>query len=1377
MFAATCYRFWAAFLDVPFQFWANPPSLAETYSDARYCKHATSKDRILQHRIKGPYGHLGTVMAKYGSQHTLHPSALLRSGLHTDLTGSLQRPRFFSPLELALALGTFGTLKLPRNCRSAHHMVGNAIAPMQALQVLLPIMCLLTKIRICAPVSHPQDILMNAWTLRLRASQTNVIESASWIGLMATGSSSPAESHSEPLHAIPHARANSVPESIADDGRPFVSDIALSMPPPRNVGVLSTQVPDHPSEIVCSPTLSWGSPSFQIWLNPDEYVETSAPANSSLKAITSAFDISEHCIFRTCGPKIVLLAPDALVPDPVQDLIAIPCFTDPSEFPLCQRVQQNLQCLNTPARMTAVRTHIYLYHHDRCYRVDVPVQATNAELRHQLLVSAVQEFASYPNFHLKGRLRNSSKVSLLGSLQGWERIVTLDIRECVDRMVAASPVPLPSGCAEVWIAWAGSKLTLFRAPGDIPISQLVSQFLIGSRTSLAAIEVRCNGKPIDTTLTVLHFASSVIRVFLPGLPGGGKSHPAPVDVDHSGSSEDRAATDRFIAHCRQRHTVASSLDHLLELRRTPVATSVRVQTLLAQGTLWGDDEILFHLECISNTQPDELVIPVDPLITSALLSESPHCMLRSWLFDRVNLDAECVLATALRLDDHWIPIIWHLHRRQVDTASCDTTEATQRYVQQATSVLLQATGFHAGHSNHRVARPWCAGLQNACGAQAIAWIRCAIGPLPNPGDLTHASLRTLFLRSIAGCEYVPQVHYLAGGKFNPLKAGLAQSLIDAGQPIRQVAKLVDTLHDAIPNQELGNILNMPRLEERSAALTDAATKHKVDLSSSLSGASRSKGKGKGAKSAKPAKSFHRDTPLPSVCDLTLHANYFQTSSGEPIPVITELNTKAYGVALVSPTDLIPWLSANAKVADELAALTLDGIQPDQWPAYKCAWVTCPATDRAGNTVILSGLLTQLGEKPVTCPPSQCSIVKEEVVQCHITVCRGDFTEHVWQQILQAPAKTILSRITHEPVRSAIQSVWGRSFRVGQKACKPQDADSVRIWVHIPIQFALRLLQDSGFVKMNISQRDSTGLPDHQFTMIWLKCNREELEPKLLSLPHVGYIASDRGLGVRFSRANLKAAWASLKPGIAFEEPVEIKLLFKLSALPPATTAEGLRVLATETGWDMRPLKRINASTWLIGASKPFKSDYICVEGATILIKSVQPHGSRQPRGAILASTGSRPDMPPAGSTSSTDPWMKGQDPWAKAAARVAPPPVAPSQGPLADKLQAQDLKIESLEKKVSDLSANLSGRLDSQHSELSKKLENQQSKQEADMLTLSHKVTHDLHQLQQGMQQSFSESLAAALQQQSSDLLKAIKGSRPSPREELDPQKKPKLDS
>ena len=132
--------------------------------------------------------------------------------------------------------------------------------------------------------------------------------------------------------------------------------------------------------------------------------------------------------------------------------------------------------------------------------------------------------------------------------------------------------------------------------------------------------------------------------------------------------------------------------------------------------------------------------------------------------------------------------------------------------------------------------------------------------------------------------------------------------------------------------------------------------------------------------------------------------------------------------------------------------------------------------------------------------------------------------------------------------------------------------------------------------------------------------------------------SDRGFGVRTSRTNLKAAWASLKPGIAFEEPVEIKLLFKLSALPPATTADGLRVLATETGWNMRPLKRINASTWLIGASKPFKSDYICVEGATILIKPVQPHGSRQPRGAILASAGTRPDIPSTGSTGSA--WRK-----------------------------------------------------------------------------------------------------------------------------------------
>ena len=169
----------------------------------------------------------------------------------------------------------------------------------------------------------------------------------------------------------------------------------------------------------------------------------------------------------------------------------------------------------------------------------------------------------------------------------------------------------------------------------------------------------------------------------------------------------------------------------------------------------------------------------------------------------------------------------------------------------------------------------------------------------------------------------------------------------------------------------------------------------------MSSTSRPKGKGKGAKSAKPATSHRRDTPLPCVGDLTLRPNYFQTSSGEPIPVTTELNTKA----------------------DELAALTLDGVQPDQWPAYKCAWVTCPATDCAGNTVILSGLLAQLGEKPVTCPPSQCSIVKEEVVQCHISVCRVDFPEQVWQQILQAPAKTMLSRITQETVRSAIQSVW------------------------------------------------------------------------------------------------------------------------------------------------------------------------------------------------------------------------------------------------------------------------------------------------------------------------------------------------------------------
>ena len=80
------------------------------------------------------------------------------------------------------------------------------------------------------------------------------------------------------------------------------------------------------------------------------------------------------------------------------------------------------------------------------------------------------------------------------------------------------------------------------------------------------------------------------------------------------------------------------------------------------------------------------------------------------------------------------------------------------------------------------------------------------------------------------------LHFVA-----PLSAALANG--DDTLSIT-AAKLVDTLHDAIPNQDLSNILSMPRLEERSAALTDAAA---IDLPSSSSSSSRPKGKGKGAK--------------------------------------------------------------------------------------------------------------------------------------------------------------------------------------------------------------------------------------------------------------------------------------------------------------------------------------------------------------------------------------------------------------------------------------------------------------------------------------------------------------------------------------------------
>lgn len=73
-------------------------------------------------------------MAMYGNQHSLPPHHLRKHGLFTELFVGRFGPRFFSPLELAIAHGISHQFVVPAKGCVGHQAVGNCISGLGSVE-------------------------------------------------------------------------------------------------------------------------------------------------------------------------------------------------------------------------------------------------------------------------------------------------------------------------------------------------------------------------------------------------------------------------------------------------------------------------------------------------------------------------------------------------------------------------------------------------------------------------------------------------------------------------------------------------------------------------------------------------------------------------------------------------------------------------------------------------------------------------------------------------------------------------------------------------------------------------------------------------------------------------------------------------------------------------------------------------------------------------------------------------------------------------------------------------------------------------------------------------------------------------------------------
>ena len=188
----------------------------------------------------------------------------------------------------------------------------------------------------------------------------------------------------------------------------------------------------------------------------------------------------------------------------------------------------------------------------------------------------------------------------------------------------------------------------------------------------------------------------------------------------------------------------------------------------------------------------------------------------------------------------------------------------------------------------------------------------------------------------------------------------------------------------------------------------------------------------------------------------------------------------------------------------------------------------------------------------------------------------------------------------------------------------------------------------------------------------------------------------------------------------------MKGLYKLTHLPAGMTRESLIKLGTEMVWPLKPIKRLDQRTWLVGAHSNPSTWCVQLGKASILITSVQ---TRKSAASPVVLAGKTPE--PKAATSSADPWLH-HDPWANAAAKAAPAAPRTTSGPVQAKQEDQDNRLNSLEQRMQALA------------EGQKKIEDSQHEMQSAITTQLHGIVAAVTtQLETSMQQAISKALKA----------------------------------
>ena len=487
------------------------------------------------------------------------------------------------------------------------------------------------------------------------------------------------------------------------------------------------------------------------------------------------------------------------------------------------------------------------------------------------------------------------------------------------------------------------------------------------------------------------------------------------------------------------------------------------------------------------------------------------------------------------------------------------------------------------------------------------------------------------------------------------------------------------------------------------------------------------------------KGLHLQSTLTSSL-FTLAEGFFNNEDGSPAQILPVFSTTESGVTLMDYKDSQEWVGSTKLTADELAIVVLGTAHSFQEVVGQK--ISFPAIDQQGNSVVLNGVLYQLGEKLIKVNTSNRTMIKgTDSVVVSFSMHADEFNAQMWASIVAAPVRYAQNQWAKDGLKDVMLSApWNRTWKNSKNiAVAPNLSEVVTFFARVPKDNIERLLKTSGENHIYAFPRaDPDQPPDWLAVWIPQAARAEVIKMAARSVYFRGLIRSSKAFGVRVCKADFVAAWKEFRPDAPVPDRRHMPFLAKVKPFPHGTTHDDIVGWLNTIKMEARPLKSLGPDTWLIAMVHKPKVDFADYNGNVVLFKVLDKN---KPQSAVvLAGTVPQPSGQAQGND---DPWKDWNDPWSDRSGGGSRPRTNTSSTvsrvidpPIASRFQQYEDQLDALKTSITTIKEDLQA---------------SKTTQKQDIATVNGRLDNMDVNLNSGLQtlaNTFEQSLATALSNQ-----------------------------